>query len=456
MPSAWSPARPDATTGGGGTARALRHPAGRWLLPLALALAMVVGPGAPALAAPPPTPRFGPEIDGYARYEGQTQCLSTEQPGVVDLRRLLQDHYGANGGGILRSCGTGGTSEHKEGRAYDWMLDANLAADRAKANEVLSWLLATDEHGNAHALARRLGIMYIIWNRQVWYAWQADAGWQTYGGSHPHTDHIHFSFSWAGARQETTWWTSALASASPPFTPLTPARVLDTRTSIGDISAPIGARKTASTTVAGRGGVPTDATAVAINITATNPTADSYLTVYPTGRSRPTASSINFPAGSTVGNFVIAELGTNGKLDIYNHNGTTDVVFDVVGYYPAQADFTPLTPARVLDTRTSIGDISAPIGARKTASTTVAGRGGVPTDATAVAINITATNPTADSYLTVYPTGRSRPTASSINFPAGSTVGNFVIAELGTNGKLDIYNHNGTTDVVFDVVGYVP
>jgi hypothetical protein len=318
----------------------LRDPLGRpaavrVALALALALALVAGSSAPALAIPPPTPPFGPAIDDYARYEPQSTCSLTEQPGVAAFRRLLQDHGGANGGGILRSCGTGGTSEHKEGRAYDWMLDANRAADRAKADAVLAWLLASDQHGNAHALARRLGIMYIIWDRQVWYAWRAADGWLPYTGSNPHTDHIHFSFSWAGARQETTWWASPswLASVAP-YTPLQPARVLDTRTTLGDVSAPVGARQTVSTRVAGRGGVPADATAVAINITATGPTADSYLTVFPTGRPRPSASSINFPARSTVGNFVIAELGTNGRLDLYNHNGTTDVVFDVVGYVP--------------------------------------------------------------------------------------------------------------------------
>jgi hypothetical protein len=241
-----------------------------------------------------------------------------------------------------------------------------------------------------------------------------------------------------------------------PYVPVTPARVLDTRDSVhGDLSAPVGHRQTVTTTVAGRGGVPSNAKAVAINITAVTPTQSGYLTVWPSGKTRPTVSSINFPAGSVVGNFVIAELGADGKLAIYNHNGLTDVVFDVVGYLPAATDYTPVTPARVLDTRDSVhGDLSAPVGHRATATTTVAGRGGVPADATAVAINITAVTPTQSGYLTVWPSGKTRPTVSSINFPAGSVVGNFVIAELGADGKLAIYNHNGLTDVVFDVVGY--
>ena len=125
----------------------------------------------------------------------------------------------------------------------------------------------------------------------------------------------------------------------------------------GDLSAVVGHRQTRTTTVAGRGGVPADAAAVAINITAVTPTRDSYLTVWPSGATRPTVSSINyaadtiigtvwphhwtrptvssidFPASSVVGNFVIAELGNDAALDLYNHDGQTDVVFDVVGYF---------------------------------------------------------------------------------------------------------------------------
>ncbi len=70
----------------------------------------------------------------------------------------------------------------------------------------LTWLLKTDKYGNKHANARRLGIMYLIWNDKIWSSSQAADGWREYNGSNPHTDHIHFSLSWAGAHQETSWW----------------------------------------------------------------------------------------------------------------------------------------------------------------------------------------------------------------------------------------------------------
>ena len=176
----------------------------------------------PAFATPPAVRDFGPDIDAYSRYEGQTGCAG-EQPGVQEFRTLLQKTYGANAAGITRSCSQGGKSEHKEGRAYDWMLNANNASDKAKADELLHWLLKTDAHGNKHAMARRFGIMYIIWNRKVWNAYRPEAGWTNYTGYSPHTDHIHFSFSRAGAAEKTTFWTAPdlgearVAAAPGPF-----------------------------------------------------------------------------------------------------------------------------------------------------------------------------------------------------------------------------------------------
>ncbi|MFG1605026.1 FG-GAP repeat domain-containing protein, partial [Actinoplanes sp. NPDC049265] len=173
-----------------------------------------------ALAAVPTprTPRFGPSIDGYAANDPQNTCQSGERPGPVALRALLNDTYDLNRtGNITRGCDVGGTSEHKEGRALDYMLDSTDAHERDIAETVVDWMLATDQYGNKHAIARRMGIMYIIWNRRIWSSARASEGWRTYSGSNPHTDHVHFSFGWPGARKETTWWTGARSGASADF-----------------------------------------------------------------------------------------------------------------------------------------------------------------------------------------------------------------------------------------------
>jgi hypothetical protein len=166
----------------------------------------------------PQAPQFGPQIDAYASYVGQTKCDPTAKPGAVAFMNLVLATYPCTGSsGITRACNVGGTSEHKEGRAWDWKIQYPHPA----ADTFLGWLLATDKHGNKHAMARRLGVMYMVWNNKIWSSYKASQGWRPYTGSNPHTDHVHFSFSWDGANKKTTFWTSPLppADSGPPPAP---------------------------------------------------------------------------------------------------------------------------------------------------------------------------------------------------------------------------------------------
>ena len=144
------------------------------------------------------------------------------------------------------------------------------------------------------------------------------------------------------------------------FHPLTPTRILDTRTGAGGVPiAPVGGGGILNVQVAGRGGVPaTGVSAVVLNVTVTNTTASSFLTVYPTEDPRPNASNLNWVGGQTVPNLIEVALADSGQLSAYNLMGTTDVIFDVAGYVatttavPGPAGlYTPLVPARLLDTR---------------------------------------------------------------------------------------------------------
>lgn len=179
-----------------------------------LAVLVLSGGGAVSSQAAPPANDYGRSIEPLARYEGQTVCDPVEKPGVAGFRALLRASYPANAGGISRACTIGGRSEHKEGRAYDWANDSGRAADRVRVNEVLTWLLSTDCYGNQFAMARRLGIMYIIWDGRIWSAYQPSKGWAPYNGPNPHAGHVHFSFSWAGARQQTSYWTTPSSTAN--------------------------------------------------------------------------------------------------------------------------------------------------------------------------------------------------------------------------------------------------
>jgi hypothetical protein len=192
-----------------------------------------------------------------------------------------------------------------------------------------------------------------------------------------------------------------------------------------------------------------------MNVTVTRTTANSYLTVYPSGVPRPTASNLNWVAGQTVPNLVEVAVGSGGQVSAYNLAGNVDVIFDVAGYVSTTAAgpdglYNPLVPARILDTRTGTS-----IGSGQTLDVQVTGQGQVPSiGVSAVVLNVTATNPTAASYLTVFPSGTTRPVASDLNFQAGQTVPNRVIVKVGTSGKVTIFNFSGNVDVVADVGGW--
>jgi hypothetical protein len=236
------------------------------------------------------------------------------------------------------------------------------------------------------------------------------------------------------------------------YHPLTPTRILDTRG-----GTPLGGNATMDVAVGGTDGVPLAATAAVINVTVTNTTAASYLTVYPKGQSRPLASNLNWTAGKTVPNLVEIALGTGGMVTVYNAFGNTDIVFDVNGYVSAPASGCPpdglyrsLVPSRILDTRTT-----AQVPGNSSIDVQVTGADGVPASGVeAVTLNLTETNATASSYITAYPTGSSRPLASNVNFVAGQTVPNRVIVKLGSGGKITLYNAFGNVDLIADVNGW--
>lgn len=153
---------------------------------------------------------WGPDIEPLAAYEPQDRCLPGARPAVAAFAQLLEQAYPQGRDlGITRACDAGSRSEHKEGRAYDWGVRVDVPAQRMAAEELVAWLLATDEHGNDFAMARRLGVMYVIWDGHIWSAGAARDGWRVYRGPSPHTDHVHLSFSWAGAIGATSFWDAA-------------------------------------------------------------------------------------------------------------------------------------------------------------------------------------------------------------------------------------------------------
>ncbi len=245
----------------------------------------------------------------------------------------------------------------------------------------------------------------------------------------------------------------ALPPTPSTFVPLSPARLLDTRTGIGGNIVALGPDVATLMQVAGRGGVPAaGATAVVLNVTVDHPNSPGVITAWPSGELRPVVSSLNFAPGDVVANLVTVKLGVDGRVALHNLKGNAPLIVDVVGYYTPSGGsrFTPLTPGRLLDTGSA-----NPIGPGVTLDVKVTGDRNVPTSGVAgVALNVTVDMPTASSYFTVYPTGEARPNASTLNFVRGLTVANLTLAKVGAGGQISIWNYDGTARVVVDVVGY--
>ena len=176
-----------------------------------------------AVAAPlpkPPVKSLPSALDVAPPYQGQRVCDPHAKPGVLAFAQLMVANYGVgtSAWGITRSCNSGIT-EHSEGRAWDWMLSSANPDQKAIADSVVTWLSAPDAQGRPGAMARRFGINYIIWNKRMWRAYAPERGWAPYTGSVPHTDHIHFTFTWDGAYRRTSWWTGRAVTTIDPGPP---------------------------------------------------------------------------------------------------------------------------------------------------------------------------------------------------------------------------------------------
>lgn len=163
------------------------------------AAVLPAGPTAPASAPSP--------VDAYPPYNPQSTCSPTAKPGATYLLNLLVSYFGGRRSQIARACDVGDTSEHKEGRAVDWGLSASNPTEKAIGDQFVEWLMGLGPDNKPGYNARRLGVMYVIWNGYIWSNSSATSTVRQYTGSNPHTDHVHVSLSWFGAYEQTSWWT---------------------------------------------------------------------------------------------------------------------------------------------------------------------------------------------------------------------------------------------------------
>ncbi|MFD4240209.1 PKD domain-containing protein [Streptomyces sp. NPDC058525] len=243
------------------------------------------------------------------------------------------------------------------------------------------------------------------------------------------------------------------------FTPHAPARLLDTRSGKGAPAGKVAGRGTARVKIAGNEKVPAGVTSVVLNVTATNTVADGHVTVWPgKGSERPITSNVNYEAGESVPNLVIVPVGSDGYVELFNGGwDSVDLLADVTGYFTRStaSGYKSLNPVRAVDTREGLGTAKGQVAGQATFGVQIAGERGVPAGVTAVALNMTVTNPREAGHLIAFPSGQQAPTTSNVNFSAGQTIANSVIVPVGADGKINIRNGAWAgADVIVDVVGY--
>jgi len=316
------------------------------------------------LPPPPKVPAGLPStVDPLPMYQGQYICDPATKPGTARVAELIRATYvDSRSIWIPRDCSIGGRSEHKEGRALDWMINSKVPSQKAQADSFLQWLLATDANGNPFAMARRLGVMYIGWGDEIWESYRGR--WSELKGCYStqqssydtycHRDHIHISFSWDGAAGQTSFWGGSptpapfctasrrpATSAADPgagldFVPITARRVLDTRSGQGNGGRPCRLAALSSggagaplvidvAALKGSPGARVRAAAVRITTLASNSPA--------TLRSAANGTLKQVTVNGRQELVSILPVATDGTIALTTDSGATHVIVDLLGYF---------------------------------------------------------------------------------------------------------------------------
>ena len=245
------------------------------------------------------------------------------------------------------------------------------------------------------------------------------------------------------------------------FVPITPCRVADTRNPTGDFGGPsiTGGTSRDFTIPNSACGVPSTAQAYSLNVTVVPAGPLGFLALWPSGQTRPLASTLNSLDGRIKANAAIVPAGTGGAVSVYVTDNT-NVILDINGYFvpatdPTALAFYPITPCRIADTRTATAPLGGPSLGGGTSRTfpILSSTCNLPATAQAYSLNFTAVAPAPVGFLTTWPTGQTRPLASTLNDLTGTIVANAAIVPAGTDGSIDVYASD-PTDVVIDINGY--
>ena len=474
----------------------------------------VPGEGLPPAAVPAIAQPLPEGYDTAPEYEGQAQCDPTPKPGTQRLADLIKATYGATQTvWIPRACDVGGQSEHKEGRAIDWMTDVRDAQGRANAEAFLAWLLGPDQFGRPYGNAMRLGVMYIGWNDRIWRGYDVNRGWTELKGCFNktersadtvcHRNHIHISLTWDGASGRTSFWTGApmdvpfcpraRSSATTPvvpkgsMVPVGPVRVLNTRNQQGvetrcrlQQDRWSGDSRRIFVKVLGVGPIPASGVSgVSVRVTALDANAPTRVRVWSPGQGSSTPV-VRVPMNGSASGETIVPVASDGTIALANQAGAADVVVDVLGYYgmdgepveipkpvdvavppvdtgpPAEPAPEPEFPSA--DTSfTALGaqqayrsqDAEGPLQPKEVRTVTLAG---VPAEATSVLVAVTTTDATKRGFLRIGKAGA--PATAQVKVRKARTNTNVILLPV-QQGAISVQNSKKPqVHVQVSVLGY--
>ena len=418
--------------------------------------APVPGEGLPPAAVPAPLPPLPPDLPVTIQYEPQTTCEASPKAGALRLEQIIKSTYGADQfTWIPRDCDKGGRSEHKEGRAIDWMVDVRDPQQRANAEAFLNWLLGPDAAGRPYGHALQLGIMYIGWHDRFWRGYAMDRGWTELKGcfakpeeksdNYCHRNHIHISLTWAGARGEIPGAPVAPVPEQPvapeqpapevPIAPVPPEAVEEgfygIGSEIGYESAALGALQPGEVRTVALNGVSPQASTALVAITTREADARGRLRIG-VGTEKTDSAGVKVPKrGARTTMRVIPVSG--GAVQIKAPNKTAvQVRVDVLGYsvgaQPAQA--VGLSPTALHKGRFDAGEVKV---------LPVRGIGSVPKkkkNVTAVILRVTTKGRGEAGRFAAYAVGGADSGSTSAAIANQGKSSTLLVAEIGDDGLI--------------------
>ncbi len=398
-------------------------------------------------------------------YEGQSVCDPAPKPGALAMAETIKAVYGADQViGIPRGCDVGGRSEHKEGRAVDWMVDIRVPAERAMAEAYLNWLLGPDQAGRMHGHAFQLGVMYIGWNDRMWRGYRPDSGWTELKGcfskseqkydNYCHRNHIHISLTLAGAAASTV---PVNGSAPPDLPPRPPAPAqpgvdddafMSVGSSVGFAAGedvPLGAGELRTVDLAA---VPVNASSALVYVTTRQ--AASKGTLHIGMVEAAAAVPVRVPKRRVRGSVIQVPVA-NGAVQIAGPSeGAVSIRVDVLGYTIAGGNHPAVggSPKVLFKGRLTPKSVE---------TVSVRGVGFVPrkkSKSTAVILRVTTKGRGNPGRVTAYPVGGVDLGTASATVPEVGVRSSIIAADLGTEGQIALAS-SVRGRVLVEVIGYV-